>query len=91
MVVIEISVPQRQRAALFYKCGGVVGRLVPRASPVLRTAVRSVRERCDRRRRKTNMLSFGLSVVVGRFVGSVTGGSRLLAGWPAAAKSGTFR
>ena len=36
--------------------------------------------------RKTNVLSFGLFVAVGRLGGSVAGGLKLESGWPALAK-----
>ena len=57
-----------------------------RVRPVLRTAyllnLKSVQLSC----RKTNVLSFGLPVAVGRLGGSVDGGLKLESGWPAMAK-----
>ena len=61
--------------------------VLARARPVLRTVcvpnLKFVQLSC----RKTNVLSFGLSVAVGRLGGSVAGGSKLESGWPAMAKT----
>ena len=88
MVGGGIRAPQRQRAALV-NGRSLAGcrKVLARVRPVLRTAylpnLKSVQLSC----RKTNVLSFSLSVAVGRLGGSVDGGLKLESGWPAMAKT----
>ena len=87
-MALGFRAPQQQRAAPVNVSSLAGCRIaIARVRPVLRTAcvpnLKSVQPSC----RKTNVLSFGLSVAVGRLGGSVSGGLKLEFGWPAIAKT----